>query len=70
MNRTFHDMTRAILKQQNTTKLFWAEMIVCAPYIRNTVTCVVTPENVKSFEMCTNKNPDVVNMRVFGSRCW
>jgi len=70
MNRTLLDLTRAMLHHKNMDKIFWAEALTTAVYIRNRVTSRALSPNLTPHHLWHGKAPMLSNLRVFGSRCW
>jgi Reverse transcriptase (RNA-dependent DNA polymerase)/Integrase core domain/GAG-pre-integrase domain len=70
LNRTLLNSTRSMLKHMNCDKLFWAEAVNTACYIKNRVTTTGLPNNTTPHEIWNGKKPDVGHLRVFGSKCW
>lgn len=69
-NRTLMDLVRSMLHHKKLPKSFWAEALNVAVYVRNRVTCKALPSDVTPLEMWSGYEPDLSNLRVFGSRCW
>ena len=65
MNRTLVEAVRTMLTDAHLPKIFWAEAISTAVYLRNrspnTAVTGKTP-----FEALTGKNPNVQNLKIFG----
>jgi hypothetical protein len=70
LNRTLLNSTRSMLKHINFHKIFWAEAVTTACYIKNRVTTTGLPNNITPHEIWIGKKPDVGHLRVFGSKCW
>jgi Reverse transcriptase (RNA-dependent DNA polymerase)/gag-polypeptide of LTR copia-type/Integrase core domain/GAG-pre-integrase domain len=70
LNRTLLNSTRSMLKHMNCDKIFWAEAVTTACYIKNRVTTTGLPNNTTPHEIWIGKKPDVGHLRVFGSKCW
>ncbi len=65
MNRTIVEKARCLLFDGNLSKIFWAEAVNTAVYLRNR--SVVTGLDKTPVEMWSNKKPDVGHIRIFGS---
>jgi len=70
MNRTLLDLTRAMLHHKKIDKIFWAEALTTAVYIRNRVTSRALSPNLTPHHLWHGEAPVLSNLRVFGSRCW
>jgi hypothetical protein len=70
LNRTQLNSTRSMLKLMNCDKIFWAEAVTTACYIKNRVTTTGLPNNTTPYEVWIGKKPDDGHLRVFGSKCW
>jgi Integrase core domain len=70
LNRTLLNSTRSMLKHMNCDKVFWAEAVTTACYIKNRVTTTGLPNNTTPHEIWIGKKPDVGHLRAFGSKCW
>ena len=64
MNRTLLESARAMMCHAGLSKIFWAEAVNTAAYIRNRVTTTSTGQT--PYERWYGKCPDVSHMRVFG----
>jgi hypothetical protein len=70
LNRTLLNSTRSMLKYMNCDKIFWAEAVTTACYIKNRVTTTGLPNKITPQEIWIGKKPNVGHLRVFGSKCW
>lgn len=68
-NRTIMESARSMLEHASLPRKFWAEAVVHAARIRNMFFC---PRNqfITSYELMTDRKPDVSYLRVFGSLGW
>ena len=65
MNRTLVEAVRTMLTDAHLPKIFWAEAISTAVYLRNrSPTTAVTGKT--PFEALTGKKPNVQNLKIFG----
>ena len=65
MNRTIMESVRAMLRDGNMAKKFWAEAVHTAVYIRNRCPSSSLPD-ITPMEVWTGRKPDVSHLRVFG----
>lgn len=65
MNRTLVEKARCLLFDAGLDKIFWAEAINTAVYLRNR--SIVAGLKKTPFEIWSRKQPDVSNLRIFGS---
>jgi len=66
MNRTLLDMARCLLLQSGLSRMFWADAVATACYIRNR--CPSSSlGGVTPFEKWTGELPDLSNLRMFGA---
>ena len=65
MNRTIMESVRAMLRDGDMAKEFWAEAVRTAVYIRNRCPSSSLPE-ITPMEVWTGRKPDVSHLRVFG----
>ena len=65
-NRSLVDMARCMLLDSKLAKMFWAEAVLHATYLQNTLPM----SNVEKmpYELFAGKKPDVHHLRVFGAR--
>jgi hypothetical protein len=68
-NRTLLDMARTMLDEYKTLDRFWAEAINTACYAINRLYLHRTLKKT-SYELLTDKKPNVSYFRVFGSKCF
>lgn len=66
MNRIIVEKARCLLFDADLTKLFWAEAVNTAVYLRNR--SVVTGLDKTPMEVWLGKKPDISNIRIFGSK--
>lgn len=66
-NRTLVERARCMLFDAGLEKMFWAEAINTAVYLKNR-SPTSGLQNATPFELWTNSKPDVSHVRVFGSR--
>jgi hypothetical protein len=69
MNRTLTEMVRCMLQDSKMDKKYWAEAIITAAHIRNSVINASDSE-ATPFELATGVKPDYQALRVFGSVCY
>ena len=69
-NRTSLNMVRSMMHHMNVPKMFWAEAMSTAVYIRNRVTSRSLPSNMTPHHIWMKKTPTVAHLRVFGCKCW
>jgi hypothetical protein len=68
-NRTLLDMARTMLDEYKTSHRFWAEAINTACYAINRLYLHQILKKT-SYELLTDKKPNVPYFRVFGSKCF
>jgi hypothetical protein len=68
-NRTLLDMARTMLDEYKTPDLFWADVINTACYSINRLYLHRILKKT-SYELLTDKKPNVSYFRVFGSKCF
>uniref|UniRef100_A0AAV1UD36 Reverse transcriptase Ty1/copia-type domain-containing protein n=1 Tax=Peronospora matthiolae TaxID=2874970 RepID=A0AAV1UD36_9STRA len=68
-NRTLVEMARCMLKDSDMEKTFWAEALVTAAYIRNTIS-TATRTHTTPYEEKFNRLFDYGSLRVFGTECF
>jgi transposase InsO family protein len=68
-NRTLLDMARTMLDEYKTPNRFWAEAINTACYSINRLYLHQILKKT-SYELLTDKKPNVSYFRVFGSKCF
>lgn len=65
MNRTLVEKARCLLFDAELDKSFWAEAVSTAVYLRNR--SIVSDLKKTPYEMWSQKQPDVSNLKIFGS---
>lgn len=66
MNRTVIEKARCLLFEADMSKIFWAEAINTAIYLRNR--CIARGLELKTpYELWYGRKPDISNIRIFGS---
>jgi hypothetical protein len=70
LNRTLLDSVRTMLKHKNCEKMWWAEAVSTACYIKNRVTRSGIPNNIAPHEIWYGRKPNIAHLRIFGSKCW
>lgn len=70
MNRTLIDLVRSMLHSSNIEKVFWAEALGTAVYVRNRVTSRSLPTGKTPYHLWNGSTPDVSHLRIFGSDCF
>ncbi|KAI5003657.1 hypothetical protein ZWY2020_030817 [Hordeum vulgare] len=68
-NRTLVEMARTMLEEYHTPRPFWPEAINTACHIINRVYLHKFLKKT-SYELLTNKKPNVSYFEVFGAKCW
>lgn len=68
-NRTSVEMVRCMLKDSGLSKSFWAEALVTAAYIRNTISTTTQPHTTP-YKETFKRNFEYGRLRVFGSLCY
>src|SRR5215216_5603539 len=68
-NRTLVEMARTMLDEYNTPLHFWPKAIVTACHIINKVYLHKFFKKT-SYELLTDKKPNVSYFKVFGAKCW
>lgn len=66
MNRTLVEKARCLLYDAKLEKLFWAEAVATAVYLRNR--SAVSGLDTTPYERWHNRKPDVSQIRIFGSK--
>lgn len=69
MNRTLVEMARCLISQANLPKVFWAEAIATAAYIRNRCP-TKSLENVTPYESWFERKPNVSHFKTFGCKAY
>ncbi|CAM8889644.1 unnamed protein product [Rhodiola kirilowii] len=68
-NRTLEDMTRTMLIESRLARSFWAEAMNAACYVLNR--CYLRPIlNKTPYELLKGRKPNILHLRVFGSKCY
>ena len=70
VNRTLMDLVRSMLHAKGLPKVFWAEALATAVYIRNRVTSRSIEKGTTPFHHWHGNTPNLAHIRVFGCRCW
>ena len=60
----------AMLNAAKLPPSLWGEAVLTAVYLWNCTESVSLPPGVTPFEMVNGRKPDLLHIRVFGSRCW
>ena len=68
-NRTLVEMARTMLEEYQTPRRFWPEAINTACHIINRVYLHKFLKKT-SYELLTDKKPNVSYFKVFGAKCW
>ena len=68
--RSFFEMTRAMLKENNLEDKWWGRAIKTAAYIKNCSLTNGTDEKKTPYELCYGKKPDLSNMKIFGCQVY
>ncbi|KAI5003256.1 hypothetical protein ZWY2020_030416 [Hordeum vulgare] len=68
-NRTLVEMARTMLEEYQTPRRFWPEAINIACHIINRVYLHKLLKKT-SYELLTDKKPNVSYFKVFGAKCW
>ncbi len=66
MNRTLTDTARTMLSQSGMPKMFWAEAVATAAYVRNRVLTSAIHEAKTPYERWYGRKPNVSHLRIFG----
>lgn len=67
-NRTLLDLARSMLADAGMPKMFWAEAVNCANYLRNR--CYTSCRSLVPEEIWTGKKPSVKHLKPFGCRAY
>ena len=59
-----------MLAHKEVSKVFWAEALSNAMYVRNQVTSRAIPAKMTPYHLWMKSVPNVGLLRVFGSKCW
>ena len=59
-----------MLQTAQLDKMFWAEALSTAIYIRNRVTSQSLPKLIAPFQIWLGKTPDLSSLRTFGVKYW
>lgn len=68
--RILLDTTSAMLHEAQLSRSYWGEAVTCAAYIQNRLPTKAIPSHTTPFEMWHKQKPDLIHIRVFGSRCY
>ena len=68
-NRTLVEMTRCMLKDSGLSKSLWAEALVTAAYVRNTISTTARPHTTP-YKETFKRQFEYGRLRVFGSVCY
>lgn len=68
-NRTLVEMARCMLKDSGLSKSFWAEALVTAAYVRNTISTTARPHTTP-YRETFKRHFEYGCLRVFGSECY
>ena len=66
LNRTLLESAKAMMSKANLPKMYWAEAIASAAYIRNRVPTAAIEDDITPFERWHGTQPDLSGMKVFG----
>ena len=69
-NRTLLELVRTMLHSKDLPKMFWAEALATAVYIRNRVTCKSLGPELTPHHIWEGYAPILKHIRIFGSLCW
>src|ERR1700734_1083170 len=69
MNKTILNMVRSMLFFKKVKIMFWADVVLCAAYIKNRCPSNAI-RNKTPYEMWYGHVPSVKHLRVFGSTCY
>ena len=69
MNRTLVEVIRSILSDAKLPKMFWAEALSTAVYLRNLNPTTAVQGKIP-FEAWTKEKPDVGHLKAFGCLCY
>ena len=67
-NKTLGNMMRCILHNANLVPEYWSYALIHAVYIKNRLPHSAI--NMTPFESLTGSQPDITNLRIFGSRIY
>jgi len=68
-NRVLTEMARAMLNENNTSQVFWADAMNTACYISNRA--YLTKEHGKTpYELYKGRKPNITHLHVFGCKCF
>nr|PNR54930.1 hypothetical protein PHYPA_005823 [Physcomitrium patens] len=59
-----------MLHEAQLSRSYWGEAVTCAAYIQNRLPTKAIPSHTTPFEMWHKQKPDLIHIRVFGSRCY
>ena len=68
-NRPSLNMVLSMMHHMNVPKMFWAEALSTAVYIRNRVTSRSIPSNMTPHHIWMKNTPTVAHLRFFGCKC-